>query len=134
MPWVGGLFIALQVVYLVVVPDPNFAIPAFGFLIGIYLLYCSVAIRRYFKRLYRNDKRFQNDFTAEIAEGGIHMVTPNAETQMKWSGFIRILESDAIFMLFHAELIFNIFPKRAFDPSEIQQFRELAQRNIPLRT
>ena len=62
------------------------------------------------------------------------MVTPNAETQMKWSSFIRILESDAIFMLFHAELIFNIFPKRAFDPSEIQQFRELAQRNIPLRT
>lgn len=134
MPWVGGLLIALQVLYIITVPDRNPAIPAFGFLIGIYLLYCGFAIRRYFRRLYRNDKRFQHDFTAEISEDGIHIVTPNAETQMKWSNFIRILESDTIFMLFHAEWIFNIFPKRAFDPSEVPQFRDMAQRNISPRT
>jgi hypothetical protein len=33
-------------------------------------------------------------------------------------------------MLFHAEWIFSIFPKRAFGPGEVEQFRELVRCNI----
>jgi hypothetical protein len=46
------------------------------------------------------------------------------------AAFIRALESDKIFMLFHAEWIFSIFPKRAFSPGEVEQFRELVRCNI----
>jgi hypothetical protein len=55
---------------------------------------------------------------------------PTAEAQLKWGNFIRFLESDDIFMLFHSDLIFNILPKRAFAADEIDQFRELLRRKI----
>jgi hypothetical protein len=40
------------------------------------------------------------------------------------------LESDKIFVLFHSEEIFEVYPKRAFELAESQQFRELLRSNI----
>lgn len=129
MPWIGALILITQVVYLLRVPDRNPAVVACGFFVGAYFLYCGFAIRRYFGRRYRNDPRFQHDFVADISEAGIHLVTPTVESQIKWASVVRFLESDKIFMLFHAEWIFNIFPKRAFATGEVDEFRELLRRN-----
>jgi len=51
---------------------------------------------------------------------------------MKWDNFVRFLESDDIFVLFHSDLIFNILPKRAFTTDEVDRFRELILRKIPI--
>jgi hypothetical protein len=131
MPWVGGVLLATQVTYLMVVPDANRAAAGFGSAIGIYFLYCGFALHRYFRRSYRKDRRFQNDFTTDISEDGVHIVMPTADAQIKWENFVRFLESDDIFMLFHSDLIFNILPKRAFAPGEVDRFRELLHRKIP---
>jgi len=45
---------------------------------------------------------------------------------------VRFLESDDIFVLFHSDLIFNILPKRAFITDEVDRFRELILRRIPI--
>ena len=119
-----------QVAYLIVVPNRNPAVLGFGFLVGFYFLYCGFALRRYFRRRFRNDRRFRHDFTADISHEGIHITTPSEDSQVKWSSFIRALESDKIFMLFHAEWIFSIFPKRAFGPGGVDQFRELVRCNV----
>jgi hypothetical protein len=131
LPWLGGGLLLIQLAYLIVVPNPNPVVWGVGSLGGVYFLYCSVALRRYFRRRFRNDRRFQHDFTADISGEGIHIVTPSEDSRVKWSAFIRALESDKIFMLFHAEWIFSIFPKRAFDPVGLEQFRELVRSNIP---
>jgi hypothetical protein len=47
-----------------------------GFLVGFYPLYCGLAMSRYFRRAYQKDHRFKRDFTAEISDQGIHVVTP----------------------------------------------------------
>jgi len=130
LPWLGGLMIAIQVVYLTTTSDNNPALVLLGLLVGLYLLYCGFALRRYFRRRYRTDKRYQHEFTAEVSEEGVKVQSENAQSQMKWSTFTRFLESDNIFMLFHAEWVFNIFPKRAFTPEETAEFRELARRSI----
>ena len=36
-----------------------------------------------------------------------------------------------IFLLYQTERLFNMFPKSAFVPGEIEEFRELALRKLP---
>jgi hypothetical protein len=130
MPWMGGLIILLSIVNLSFGKDHFVSVP-FG-LMGVYFLYCGFALRRFFRKLYRKDQRYQHEITADISEDGVHVVTPTADTQMKWSAIVRFLESDEIFMFFYAEWVFSVVPKRAFAPGEINQFRELLHRKIPV--
>jgi len=58
MPWLGGLLLATQMAYVMVVTDANREMAAVASLIAIYFLYCGFAIRRYFRRSYQNDRRF----------------------------------------------------------------------------
>ena len=132
MPWLGGLLLATQMAYVTIVTDANREMAAVASLIAIYFLYCGFAIRRYFRRSYQNDRRFQHDFTTDMSEDGILITMPTAESRMKWDNFVRFLESDDIFVLFHSDLIFNILPKRAFTTDEVDRFRELILRKIPI--
>jgi hypothetical protein len=130
-PWIGAGFIALQVCYLFIDPDSNRTAVLAGFIAGGYLLYRGYGLRRSFRQLYRQDKRFEHEFTADISEEGIRVVTPTEDSHMKWASFVRILESEKIFLLFHAEWLFSIFPRRAFGLAEADQFRDLLRRNVP---
>jgi uncharacterized membrane protein len=130
LPWIGASVLVMQVVYLVVKPHRDFGVVVIGFLVGLYFLYCGLALPRYFRRAYQKDHRFKHDFTAEISDQGIHLVTPFSEAQMKWNSFVRFLESNDIFMVFIAQWSFILFPKRAFAPGGADEFRELLQRNI----
>lgn len=130
MPWVGALLIGTQVVYLVVVPDRDPVLVIIGFVVGLFFIYCGFALRRYFRRSYEEDPRFKHEFTAEISDEGIEIVTAFSESKMKWLSFVRFLESDEIFMLFLAQWLFLIFPKSAFAAGEADQFRTLLQQNV----
>ena len=130
LPWIGALVLIMQVFYLVVVPHRDIGLTAIGFLVGFYLLYCGFALRRYFRRLYQKDHRFKHEFTAEISDEGIQVITPFSNAQIKWNGLIRFLESSDIFMVFIAQWNFLIFPKRAFGPGEADEFRVALQRNV----
>jgi hypothetical protein len=130
LPWIAGLVLLMQVIYLVVVPHRDTGLTVLGFLVGFYFLYCGFGLRRYFRRLYRKDQRFKHDFTAEISDQGIQITTPFSEGLLKWNGFIRFLESKDIFMIFMAQWNFVILPKRSFGPGEADEFRALLRRNI----
>jgi hypothetical protein len=87
------------------------------------------------RNIHRNDRRFQGDFVAEISDDGIHIVTANAESKLKWGLFLRAIESDDLFVLPEAEWLLQIFPKRAFAASDVAEFRSLIQKNgIPYAT
>jgi hypothetical protein len=49
---------------------------------------------------------------------------------MKWNSFVRLLESNDIFIVFLAQWNFTLFPKRAFAPGGADEFRALLQRNV----
>jgi len=132
MPWVGGLLLIQAGVDLLAFRRHNWSIVTLCLLIGIYLLYCGhFAIRRFVRRSYRTNPHYKNDLTADISEGGVHVVTATDDSLSQWGSFVRFLESDRIFVLFYSEFTFIIFPKRAFALGEAEQFRELAKLNIP---
>jgi hypothetical protein len=130
LPWFGGALLLVQLAYWIVVPNPNPFLWGLGSLVGFYFVYCRFALRRFFVRGFRKDRRFLHDFTADISDAGVHITTVSEESDTKWAGFIRALESEKIFMLFHADWIFIIIPKRAFEPAGVEQFRELLRRNV----
>jgi uncharacterized membrane protein len=130
LPWIGGSVLLVQLLYLTVVPHRDIGFTVIGFIVGFYLLDCGFALRRYFRRLYQKDHRYKHDFTAEISDQGIYIITPFSDAHMKWNSFVRYLESTDIFMVFIAQWNFIIVPKRAFAPGEADQFRVLLQRNI----
>lgn len=131
LPWIGACVLVMQLFYLIVVPHRDIGLVVIGFLVGVYLLYCGLAVRYYFRRSYRKDQRFKHDFTAEMSDQGIHVVTPFSDSQIKWNGFVRFLESKDIFMVFIAQWNFIVFPKRGFGPGETDEFRALLQQNVP---
>ena len=130
LPWIGAFVLAAQVFYLIVEPHRDIGLVVIGFVVGLYLLYCGLALRRYFRRAYQKDHRFKHELTAEISPEGIHIVTPFSDALVKWNGFVRFLESNNIFMLFIAQWNFIVFPKRAFAQGEVAEFRSLLQQNI----
>ena len=132
MPWVGGLLIIQSLIFLTFHGYDGADIE-FGLLAaGVYLLYRHFAIRRFVRRSHRSNPQYQHDFTADISEGGIHLVTATDDSLSKWGSFVRFLESDKLFVLFCSEFTFLIFPKRAFAAGEAEQFRELLKLNIPM--
>lgn len=130
MPWLGVLLLLAAVILMF---GHNLIEAAFLALMGVYSLYCGFALNSYFRKLYRNDPRYKNDITADISEDGIRFVTPTVDSQIKWSGVIRFLESEKIFMLFYAAWSFTVIPKNAFAPGEIDAFRDLLRREVSAR-
>ncbi len=128
MPWEGALFLIAGIASLIFTPDRTG--PTLLFLMGIFFLYCGFALRRYFRKRYRTDQRFRHDFTLQISENGLHFLTPSSETRASWDAVVRYLESQDIFMLFSAPMIFSIIPKRAFAPGEADTFRDLLDKNL----
>lgn len=130
MPWEGGAILAIGIFGLFFTEDRF--LPAILLLIGAFLLYCGFALKQHFRRRYRTDQRFRHDFTADISEDGVHVVTEFEDSQIKWNAIVRFSESDKVFIFFYADLIFSIVPKRAFAPAELESFRDLLRRKIRL--
>jgi uncharacterized membrane protein len=130
IPWVGAFLLTTQLIYVIVMPHRDLGLAPIGFMVGLFFVYCGFALRRYFRRSYQKDQRFKHEFTAEISDEGVEIVTAFSESKMKWPSFVRFLESADTFMLFLAQWLFLVFPKRAFADDEADQFRKLLQRNM----
>ena len=84
-PWIGGFVLVAQVFYLIVESHRDILLTVIGFVVGFYLLYCGFALRRYFRRHYRKDHRFKQEFTADISDQGIQVISVNFATQHRSS-------------------------------------------------
>lgn len=83
------------------------------------------------RRSYAKDRRLQHEFAASISEEGIHLQSADIDANLKWALYHRFLESDRIFLLYQTNRMFNLFPKSAFAPGEIDEFRQLVRRKLP---
>jgi hypothetical protein len=129
-PWAGGIMLVTQALYLIIVPNRDPVLIVAGCSVGLFLLYCGFGLRLSFRKSYRNDRRFKDEFTANISTEDVHIVTPFADSHMKWSTFVRFLESDSVFMVFIAQWNFLVLPKRSFTAEQADEFRRLLQQNV----
>src|SRR5260370_2758582 len=82
---------------------------------------------------YNKIDSLKRENTVEIREDGITASTEAARSEIKWISYIRWYESKTLFLLYQQPRLFNIYPKRAFGPGEVDEFRELLQRKIPAK-
>ena len=125
-PWLGGFVMVLGIgVFVLTREVVNLFICVFG---GFMLYATGLAPTWNSRKRYRNDRRFHTDITTEISVNGLHVVMSGTASDVQWNAIIRSLESDKIFMLFFAEGIFMIIPKRAFAPSDVAAFSDMLHR------
>jgi hypothetical protein len=128
-PWLGGFLVLSGIGILTVTKQPA---DVLFIVFGGLLLYASFALKRIFRKRFRNDRRYDDDVITEISQSGLHIAMSSSESDVKWRAIIRFLESDKIFMLFFAEWIFIVLPKRAFAPGDVDAFREMLHLNCSL--
>jgi hypothetical protein len=83
-----------------------------------------------FRYAQRAAREHESGYEAEIDETGIKTFRKGARMEIEWSAFHSRMETATGFALFY-ESIFFPFPKRAFTPEQLTEFRELIARKIP---
>jgi hypothetical protein len=81
--------------------------------------------RRFFKRACRGAG--ENEIVVEISDDGIRGRDGAA---VAWLRFSNYSESQNDFVLYHAGMIDEIFPKRAFSDSDVESFRRILKQNL----
>ena len=82
---------------------------------------------------YKKIDSLKRESTVEINDEGITASTEAARSEIKWISYTRWYESKTLFLLYQQPRLFNIYPKRAFGPGEVDEFRELLRRKIPVK-
>lgn len=132
---IGILILAITLAALAFAPSTaqlTRSIPALFF--GLLLVFLTtLAVPLIVKRSFLKDKRLHDEFAAEITESGIEILSPNSRGQMDWSVFLRYFETKNLFLLYQSPQLFNVFPKCAFTPEQIDEFRSMLARKIILQ-
>jgi hypothetical protein len=102
-------------------------------LLILWALAMLVWVPFHWRRCYAKDRRLQQQITADISEDGIRLESADFDSNLKWGLYFRFLESDRIFLLYQTNRMFNLFPKSAFAPGEIEEFRQLVRRHMPAK-
>ena len=126
MPMIGVLVLAASLVSLIL--DPK-QFPSFvgGIVAGLFLTF-FLKIQVWLS--FRGDNRLKDQFEATISDSGIDVSSSTVASKYDWSAFIRYAETKNLFLVYQAPQVFNVFPKRVFDPEELSVFRRLLDQKL----
>jgi hypothetical protein len=82
-------------------------------------------------RDFRKHPLFAVESDLVVEEGGMRHKSDVGEGVSKWAGFTKWHEAENIFMLYTGARLFRVIPKRAFEASQLTEFRELLRRKLP---
>ena len=101
------------------------------FLTGIGLLLVLLPALRHhlYARNFRKNEKLNGEVDASFAEEEIQVRKSGAETKLKWSIFIRYLETEKFLLLYYSEKGFSIIPKSALG-EEWSRFVQFAKEKI----
>jgi len=79
-------------------------------------------------RIYRRQIALQGEHRIEFSSSGLRAESSRARGELSWSMFIKYREGEEMFLLYQADNLFHMLPKRWFQGSAaIQAFRDLLQ-------
>ena len=77
------------------------------------------------RRLHKQMKAFAHPLVYEWDETTLRASSPQAQGERPWSDFLKYREDDRIFLLYHADNLFEMLPKRWFAAAQqIEDFRQ----------
>jgi YcxB-like protein len=91
------------------------------------LIVRPISLRRQFRTI-PNFVRRQRLFAGEE---GLRTTSDAGRSENNWSAYTEVQETKNLFVLYMGQGMFEVIPKRAFSPSERDQFRGLLARHLP---
>jgi hypothetical protein len=86
-------------------------------------------LRWLYQRIYRSQPSLQGTHSYQFTEAGFIAVSPHGRGEANWSVFTKWREDTNLFLLYQADNLFHMLPKRWFDPAEglVEEFRGLLE-------
>lgn len=97
-----------------------------GGLIGELVLSRFLLPRRHL-RIYHQQASLRSHYTYSWDTESISVVSDTGQAKRLWSDYVKRRENDQMFLLYHSDVMFEIFPKSWFlSLEQVEAFRELA--------
>lgn len=81
------------------------------------------------EKIYGQQVSLRATYTYFWDKDGISVASETAQAKRPWSDYIKTLENDHLLLLYHSDIMFEIFPKSWFVSQEqADEFRALASR------
>lgn len=84
----------------------------------------------YGRRYIKKNPSAAREYKAEFTEEGVELWGPELHVKSGWSNFQRWQESENHFLLYPNSQTFHLFPKRSFEPKDVDLFRMLLGRKV----
>jgi hypothetical protein len=82
-------------------------------------------------RQYHQQARLRDEQSHCFADDGVTVSFSDGQSQVKWTFYEMLTESNGLYLLRHQKGVANVIPRRAFDSGEEEgRFRQLAQRHL----
>ena len=106
-----------------VVSDPVLPILII-FLTTLNVVNDKVLLPRRAKRLLGQQKSMQEDVAVAWNDAGIEFTMPNGHHRLAWTDFMKWRESPTVLLMFQAENLMNILPKRCLSDEQAAEIRD----------
>ncbi|MGY0505400.1 YcxB family protein [Luteimonas sp. e5] len=99
-----------------------------GALIGE-LVQSRLILPRWARKIHRQQASLRTVYTYSWDRLGIDSFSEAGQHRRAWSDYVKALENDRFFLLYHSDAMFEVFPKSCFSsPEQADEFRALAFR------
>ena len=99
-----------------------------GGLIGGFLQ-SRLALPRKAGKIYDQQASLRDTYTYSWDKDALSVSSETGQARRPWSNYIKFLENDQLLLLYHSDIMFEIFPKSWFSSKEqVDEFRSLASR------
>lgn len=97
-----------------------------GGFIGEFVL-SNLTLPRRARKIYSQQAALRANYTYSWDKNGVSVSSENANARRPWSDYIKTLESEDLILLYHSDIMFEIFPKSWFaNKEQVDEFRNLA--------
>lgn len=80
------------------------------------------------QRLHRQQKALADTFIYSWDESALHAASPHGQATRPWAHYVKVKEGERIFLLYHADHMFEMLPKRWFsEAGQLEAFRRSMQ-------
>jgi len=135
--WAGytqiGLLFALMLTAIAYKPEDKTQPVSLIILILVWLVFCAGVVSQRAWTQHRFAPMAGKEIWYEFAEDGFRCGLPNSESQINWPAISGFIETDALFVVLGAGLLFYTIPKRALAANDAASLRHLLQHKVATR-
>ncbi len=86
-----------------------------------------LALPRQVARIHRQQASLHAHYTYTWDEEWLNVASEHVQAKRRWSDYTKLRESDELFLLYHSDVMFEVFPKAWFNgQAQMDDFRRLA--------